>query len=79
MKKNETREGAACPPWSRSVKAKRQPGQIPLSSVCQPLHTSIQPSQWEYSVSSSQVSSMAELELPAAGNTVAKRLRDTSR
>ena len=69
MKKNETREGAACPPWSRSVKAKKTARS----------DSAVQPSQWEYSVSSSQVSSMAELELPAAGNTVAKRLRDTSR
>ena len=35
-------------------------------------------SAFEYSKSWSQVTSMAEFELPQAGNTVSKRLRDTS-
>ena len=77
--KERDQGGAQRPPLVSFCKSEKDSPvrfRCPLSaSPC----TSIQPSQWEYSVSSSQVSSMAELELPAAGNTVAKRLRDTSR
>ena len=51
---------------------------LPYAS-CQPLHTSIQALAFENANRSSQVSSIAELELPAAGNTVSNRLSDTSR
>ena len=51
------------------------------SSSCQPLHTSTHWTKFfpQQRSSSSQVSSMALAALPTAGNTVSKRLRDTSR
>ena len=44
-----------------------------VSSSCQPLHTSIQHLLAESAASSSQESSIALLELPAAGNMVLNR------
>ena len=50
------------------------------ASSLQPLHTSTHATKLEeYFSSSSQVISMALLLLPAAGNTVSNRCRDTSR
>ena len=50
-------------------------------SSCQPLHTSTHSTKFspQQRCSSSQVSSMADAALPTAGNTVAKRRRDTSK
>ena len=49
------------------------------SPVCHALHTSTQPRKPENRSSSGMVSSMALLLLPAAGKTVGKRFKETSR
>lgn len=49
-----------------------------IGGSVQPLHTSIQPRAREQVSSSAQESSIAELLLPQAGKTVAKRFSDSS-
>ena len=61
------------------VRGMEKPEQQPCSSGRHALHTSTQAVKLEeYFSSSSQVISTALLALPAAGNTVANRRRDSS-